>query len=49
MDVPDSILKLTMCLSSGISDGGETGGHAAKILTPGAAMSGCKHKIQCLG
>ncbi|KVH92101.1 hypothetical protein Ccrd_005865 [Cynara cardunculus var. scolymus] len=46
IDVPDIILKGTALRSPSIWVIGATGGHAARILTPGAVRSGCiKRKI----
>lgn len=39
IDVPESIAKLTGLL---VGDNMEAGGHAAKMFTPGAAISGCR-------
>lgn len=41
MDVPDSILKSSENSSFSITTGDAAGDQEAKMLTPGAAMSGC--------
>lgn len=45
MEVPDSKLQFTERKSTGNVVGGIFEGHAAKMLTPGALMSGCKTRI----
>lgn len=42
MDVPDSILKSKGRASLSIMAGEAAGDQEAKMLTPGAAMSGCR-------
>lgn len=43
MEVPESILKLTDPMAD---DTAAAGVHAAKMLTPGAAMSGCTRRCR---
>ena len=48
MDVPDSILKSKGNISLSIMAGEAAGDHEAKMLTPGAAMSGYKRRWNML-
>lgn len=41
IDVPDFILYNTLLLSPSTPEIEESGGHAARIPTPGAVKSGC--------
>lgn len=41
IEVPDWKFQLTERLSKDDEEGGVSGGHAAKMFTPGALMSGC--------